>query len=128
MIKTEILIGLFVCHWLADFTHLSTDWMLSAKKFGKPLFPIFIHAGMHAMLMSLVIGWFVGFSTDTWAYLVMFQWGTHFLIDVLKGRVNAWFPALQSIANKWHWVIFGYDQLLHAFVIILMSLYATNNL
>lgn len=121
---TKILIGLFICHWLADYTHLSTSWMLNAKRLGKPLFPIFIHASIHAMLMSLVLGCFIGFTND-WGYLVIFQWGTHFLIDVWKGRMNGWFPSLQSPANKWHWVVFGFDQLLHALVIIGMASYAT---
>lgn len=123
--QTQILIGLFICHFLADYTHLSTAWMLNAKRLGKPLFPIFIHAEMHTMLMSLVLGWFIGFTND-WAYLVIFQWVTHFLIDVWKGRMNGWFPSLQSPANKWHWIVFGFDQLLHALVIIGMSLYAVS--
>lgn len=118
--NTQILILLFICHWLADYTHLSTNWMLSAKKLGKPLFPIFIHAAMHAMLMSLIINYFIGFN-DKWAYLVIFQWVTHFIIDVWKGKMNYWFPSLQNPANKWHWIVFGLDQLLHAIVIILMS-------
>jgi hypothetical protein len=122
--QTQILIGLFICHWLADYTPLSNTWMLNAKRFGKPIFPIFIHAAMHAMLMSLVLGWFIGF-TNHWSYLVIFQWGTHFLIDVWKGRMNKWFPILQSPANKYHWIIFGFDQLLHYLVILTMSLYAT---
>lgn len=119
IMKDLLLISLFACHWLADYTHLSTSWMLSAKRFGKPLFLIFIHAAVHAMLMGFVLGWFIGFI-DHWAYLVIFQWVTHFLIDVWKGRMNVWFPSLQSPANKWHWVVFGFDQFLHAVVIILM--------
>lgn len=113
------LIGLFFCHFLADYTHLSTKWMLDAKRFGKPLFPIFIHASVHAMLMSVVIGAAIGF-TSTWGWLVILQWVSHFLIDVWKGKMNAWFPSLQSPANKWHWVVFGGDQFLHAAIIIIM--------
>ena len=120
-----ILLVLFFCHFLADYTWLSTSWMLNAKRIGKPLFPIFIHAAIHTMLMSLVLGWFIGF-TNTWAYLVIFQWVTHFLIDVWKGKMNVWFPVIQSPANKWHWVIFGLDQYLHAVVIITMAYIATN--
>lgn len=123
--QTKILIGLFICHFLADYTHLSTAWMLDAKRAGKPLFPIFIHAAIHTILMSLVLLWFIGF-TDTWAYLIIFQWVTHFLIDVWKGKMNHWFPKLQSPANKWHWVMFGFDQLLHTIVIISMSLIAVS--
>lgn len=123
--QAQILIGLFICHFLADYTHLSTDWVLKAKRLGKPLFPIFIHAATHALLMSLVLGWFIGITND-WACLVLFQWISHFLIDVWKGRMSGWFPSLQSPANKWHWVVFGLDQLLHALVIIGMSTYAVS--
>ena len=123
--QTQILIGLFICHFLADYTHLSTAWMLNAKRLGKPFFPIFIHAAIHTMLMSLVLGWFIGFA-NTWVCLVIFQWTTHFIIDVWKGRMNSWFPSLQSPVNKWHWIIFGFDQLLHALVMIEMSLYAVS--
>lgn len=118
--NTTVIILLLVAHFLADYTHLSNSWMLNAKRLGRPLFPIFIHAAMHAMLMSLVLGWFIGFS-DVWAYLVILQWVSHFLIDTWKGRMNAWFPNLRSPANKWHWIVFGFDQLLHAIVIVIMA-------
>ena len=125
---TIILIGLFICHFLADYTHLSTAWMLNAKRLGTPLFPIFIHALIHATLMSLFIWVYISYSTNYWyGFLVieiklfLFQLISHFLIDVWKGRMNGWFPALQSPANKWHWITFGFDQLLHTLVIIIMS-------
>jgi len=118
--QTIILFFLVICHTLADYTHLSTDWMLSAKKLGKPLAPIFVHASIHAMLMSLVIAFIIGF-TNTWAYLVLFEWISHFIIDTLKGRMNGWFPTLKNPANKYHWIIFGIDQMLHLFVIIIIS-------
>jgi hypothetical protein len=124
MNQTIILIGLFICHWLADYTHLSTAWMLNAKRLGKPLFPIFAHAEMHTILMFLFL---VYFTDDLGIILKLsvFQLVTHFLIDVWNGRMNGWFPALQNPANKWHWIVFGFDQLLHALVIIYMSYYAT---
>ncbi|MEO6903286.1 MAG: DUF3307 domain-containing protein [Bacteroidia bacterium] len=56
--------------------------------------------------------------------LIVFQLVTHFLIDVWKGRMNGWFPTLQSPTNKWHWMLLGFDQLLHATVIITMVHYA----
>jgi hypothetical protein len=34
---------------------------------------------------------------------------------------NITIPPLQSPTNKWHWVVFGADQYLHAIVIILMA-------
>lgn len=122
--NTILLISLFFCHFLADYTHLSTAWMLNAKRFGKPLSPILAHACMHGILMffplilCLGICWWV-------VALVWFQIVTHFVIDVWKGRMNGWFPSLVSPANKWHWVVFGADQFLHALVIILMVHFAS---
>jgi hypothetical protein len=122
MEQTKILIGLFICHFLADYTHLSTNWMLNAKRLGKPLIPILTHATVHTLLMGMFL-WLFGVSNTI--LLMGFQLTTHFVIDVWKGRMNSWFPLLQSPTNKWHWVVFGFDQLLHALVIILMSLYIT---
>ena len=126
MQQTQILIALFFCHFLADHPPLQMDWMLSAKRLGKPLFPIFAHAGMHTILMFITL---IYFDVDLkLAFeLSAFQLTTHFLIDLLKGRMNGWFPSLQSPANKWHWIIFGFDQFLHALVIIIMSYLATKN-
>jgi hypothetical protein len=118
-----ILIGLFFCHWLADYTHLSTAWMLNAKRLGKPLLPILTHAMVHSLLMGIFLGC-LGISNTI--ILMAFQLITHFAIDVWKGRMNGWFSALQSPANKWHWVVFGADQFFHAVVIILMWYFATN--
>lgn len=125
MKETILLLSLFFCHFLADYTHLSTAWMLSAKRLGKPLLPILTHAGVHTILMGVtmtILGYgncFTGF--DIVGKLMIFQLATHFLIDVWKGRMNGWFPALQSPANKWHWIVFGFDQFLYAGVIILMA-------
>lgn len=126
MQQTIIFISLYTCHFLADYTHLSSNWMLSAKRLGKPLFPIFAHAGMHTILMFITL---VYFHLDLKLILELsaFQLTTHFLIDLLKGRMNGWFPSLQSPANKWHWIVFGFDQYMHTIVIILMSYYATKN-
>lgn len=116
--NTQILILLFICHFLADYTHLSTAWMLNAKKSGTPLFPIFCHALVHSVLMTLVLIFYVDFTSAI--LLGLFQLGAHFLIDVWKGKMNSWFTFIQSPENKWHWIIFGLDQLLHALVIIKM--------
>jgi len=115
-----ILFLLFVCHFLADYTHLSTSWMLNAKRLGTPLFPILMHALVHTVLMTFVL---YLFKVENILPLALFQLSTHFLIDVWKGKMNSWFPSLQSPANKWHWIVFGFDQLLHALVIILMFKY-----
>ncbi len=122
--QTQILIGLFFCHFLADYTHLSTAWMLRAKQLGKPFYPILVHALIHAILMLVVLALAFGVSGVKLLELSSFQLVTHFVIDVLKGRMNGWYPALQSPANKWYWIVFGMDQYLHALVIIAMSHFA----
>ena len=122
MSQTTILIGSFICHWLADYTHLSTNWMLGAKRVGKPLYPILAHALVHAGLMLIFLVLFIGFKKEIfWAFA--FELITHFLIDTLKGKMNVWFPSVREPDNKWHWIIFGFDQLLHSLVILAISAY-----
>lgn len=122
-----LLVLLNVCHFLADYTWLSTPWMLKAKANGRPLFPISMHALVHALLMWFALHLFLG-TIGMWGIaenLFLFQWATHFLIDTAKGRLNGKYVQLQSTRNVWHWVVFGGDQLLHQIVIILMAYYAT---
>ena len=123
MQKELLLISLFICHWLADYSHLSTAWMLNAKRLGTPTFPILCHACVHAILMSTVLKCF-GFSWIIVACSYTIQLSSHYLIDVWKGKMNSWFPKLQNPTNKWHWIIFGFDQLLHAIVIVFMAYFA----
>lgn len=126
MEQTILLIGLFFCHFLADFTWLSTDKMLKAKKHGTPLYPIFVHAYYHMTLTALfmmVFSWFFKMEGYVFIYSNLFLLITHFIIDVWKGKMNVWFPKLEDPNNKLHWVVFGLDQYLHALVIILISYY-----
>lgn len=55
MINAYLLIVLFFCHFLADFTQLSRPSMLEAKKTGEIGFSICAHAWVHAVLMGIVI-------------------------------------------------------------------------
>jgi len=114
MVTTLLLLN--VCHWAGDFTHLSTNWMLDAKRFGKPFLPIFIHAGVHATLFFICITLLHGLDAGLLAAAI--QLPTHFAIDVWKGRMNGWFKNLQDPTNKYHWWLFGFDQWLHQLVII----------
>jgi hypothetical protein len=117
--NTQLLIILFGCHFLADYTWLSTSWMLNAKRFGKPFLPILVHAMVHGIIMLSAMLLF-DVSVIIAVLLAIFQIVSHCLIDLLKGRANGWFPLLQDNSNKWHWIIFGLDQYLHAIVIIIM--------
>lgn len=118
-----LFISLLICHWMADFTHLSRPYMLAAKKFGKPLTPIFHHAFIHASLMVIPLSFFTTPAMGFNCFLI--QIASHFCIDVLKGRLNGWYPSLQNPANYFHWYVFGADQFLHIMVIILMTFIAS---
>lgn len=114
-----LLVSLLITHWLADYTHLSTKWMLDAKTRGRPLLPIFAHAAVHAALVLAVLLAFI--DPGKALLLALFQLTSHFLIDVGKGRMGVWFPSLKNPANRGHWYLFGLDQLLHQLVIVVIA-------
>lgn len=114
-----LIILLMICHWLADFTHLSTAYMLKAKSKGSPLFPIFLHACVHGFLMMCVLFFFTP-TLKSLLFLTSFEIITHFLLDTFKGKLNVWFPTLQDSTNPFHWYIFGVDQFCHQLVILLI--------
>lgn len=114
-----LLIALFCCHYLADFTPISTARMLAAKKFGRPFTPILVHGHVHGSLMFLALLYF-NIDGVRAAELYMLQTWTHAGIDLLKGRCNGWFPALQNAAAPPHWMVFGADQLAHTLIILFM--------
>ena len=107
---------LCICHFLGDFTPLSNAWMLRAKQFGTPLFPIAMHALVHAVLMFLVLLFFVSFNLALNLFFI--QWASHFLIDTWKGRMNTWVPFLQDNSKRGYWMMLGFDQLLHQLTIL----------
>lgn len=119
IIRSKMIITLLtlnLCHWVADYTHLSTDCMLEAKRFGKPLTPILVHSLVHAMLFFTCVTFLDGLLSGLLAFAI--QLPTHFLIDVWKGKMSIWFNNLQNPSNKYYWWVFGVDQLLHQLVII----------
>lgn len=120
----KLTILLFICHFLADYTVLSTNRMLAAKRYADSLLPILEHAAVHALLMFLALyfydgcGWLIGFT------LASHQWFSHFFIDVLKGRTQWWLSdeGKTDISTKRsYWFLFGFDQLLHAIIIVVMT-------
>lgn len=116
LVAFALLVFLLICHYLADFTHMSTPWMLAAKRYGKPLLPIAAHGFMHAWLMAGIILIFTDFQKAIYAFL--FELITHTLIDTAKGRISAEFPYLQNPSNIYYWYLYGFDQLLHLLVIV----------
>lgn len=121
--KIAILVSLMIAHYLGDYTHLSTERMLDAKRTGKPLEPIWEHAYAHAFIFAIcfvVYRFFNPMDFHIIAWTIIIELGTHFIIDVLKGKCNVWFPVVANPANKVHWYVFGLDQLLHHIVIVIV--------
>jgi len=114
-----LLIGLLFCHYLGDFTHLSRPYILKAKSIGYPLLPIFYHAHVHGFLAWILIWAVKDFTSGAIACYIIVP--THCGIDVLKGRLNVWYPKLANPENPCHWYVFGADQLLHIVVLILLA-------
>lgn len=48
------------------------------------------------------------------------EFGSHFFIDIAKGRLSARFPVLADIQGKPYWMLYGFDQLLHQMVLVLI--------
>ncbi len=114
-----LLILLNVCHFLGDYSHLSTTWMLSAKRLGKPVLPIAAHSLIHTSMFFGCV--FVLYGIEKAWIAAAVQFPTHLIIDLMKGKMNAWFIQLQDPSNKFHWYMFGFDQFLHQSVIIITA-------
>jgi len=112
------LILLFVCHFLADFTWLSRPFMLKAKRFGTPVWPILAHALVHGVLMFLLSLCFLSFSAAILVFII--QTLAHWLIDIGKGRATYYIKSTQDNTNVEYFVLFGLDQTLHNLTIILI--------
>ncbi len=116
-----LLLSLLFCHFLADFTPLSTSWMLQAKLVGRPWWPIMAHAAVHGLLMGLVL---LFFTNPLQALsLAAFQTLAHFLTDLTKGRLSAAFAMFREPSQKAYWWLFGADQLCHQVAIVAMVWY-----
>ena len=113
-----LLISLLVCHYLADFC-LTSPTMIRAKADGRNPWPILLHAGIHAGLVSICL-LFWQTPWKTLLLLVLLELVTHFLIDTAKGRLTARFPALADMQQKPYWMLYGFDQLLHLMVLVLI--------
>lgn len=119
--KLLTLILMLIAHFMGDYTHLSTEKMLVAKRIGKPIGPICDHAAVHGILIFLAIAPYTNIMHLDYHYItygVLFEMATHLIIDVLKGKCNVWFPVVAEPQNKSHWYVFGFDQLLHQLVIV----------
>jgi hypothetical protein len=113
-----LLCGLFLAHYLGDFTPLSTRRMLEAKSAAKPLWPIAAHAGVHTGLMAMVIALVSRPEGAILALACAIQFVTHFSLDAGRARLGRWRPDLNDPARSKFWHLLGADQLAHALVLI----------
>jgi len=113
-----LLIVLLVCHYLADFC-LTAPVMIRAKADGKELWPIVLHSAIHAVLMGLCL---LVYGTE-WRLLLLLmtiELGSHFVIDVSKAQFSIRFPYLSDNRHKPYWMLYGFDQLLHQILVIII--------
>lgn len=130
----NILVVLLIVHWACDFTPLSTPWMLSAKRHGWPVHPIFCHAFTHALMslcsLTLVFAAFYrayysqSIPESVLIYLFLsciFLLLTHWAIDITKGAVARFWPVSGDNTKSQYWQVFGLDQLAHLLILVLIT-------
>lgn len=110
-----LFVFLIICHFLADYSDLQSDWMVDGKKNLK-LLPLFAHSAVHASLMLIPL--LIWCPVYLALMLGALQFGAHFGIDFSKGLVYLKFPQLET--GKWKWYIEGGDQLAHVLIVFLM--------
>ena len=123
MHQTILLTALLACHYLADFC-LTTPAMIRAKADGRNLWPIMLHAVVHALLMTICL-LLMGILWRVILSAMAVEWGTHFLIDLAKARLSVQFPLLADQRQKPYWMLYGFDQLLHQLVVVGIWCYCT---
>lgn len=110
-----LLIALLICHYLADFC-LTWPALIRSKADGRNVWPILLHAAVHAVLMGVCLLVF-GVTTEQLFLLMSLELVTHFIIDVGKAALSVKIPLLADVTRKPYWVLFGLDQLLHQLVV-----------
>jgi hypothetical protein len=78
--------------------------------------PVLGHGAVNGTLYGLTAVCFTGIMPALVASVI--ETATHTFIDVLKGRINKWFPKVDDNTNAIHWTVMGADQLLHQTVLI----------
>lgn len=113
-----LLIVLLICHYLADFC-LTWPALIRSKSDGRNVWPILLHATVHAVLMGVCLMAF-GVNLELALWLMLLELVTHFVIDFGKAAVSVKIPLLADVKQKPYWVLFGLDQLLHQLVVVVI--------
>ena len=109
---------MLICHYLADFC-LTWPKLIEAKADGKNLWPIILHSCLHAILIGLCLLLF-GVNWQLIFLLIILELVSHFLIDTAKARLSVNYPYWVNMRYKPYWVLYGFDQLLHQMVLVVI--------
>ena len=113
-----LLLSLLICHYLGDFCFTSPG-MIKAKADGRRPWPILLHSGIHAALVGVcLICWRVPLKTVL--MMMLLEVVSHFVIDLGKGLLSGRFSILSDSKRKPYWMLYGFDQLLHLSVLLLI--------
>lgn len=115
---TLLLVALLVCHYLADFC-LTMPMIIRAKADGRALWPIALHATIHAVLIGLCLLVY-GTVLQLLLVLMITELISHFIIDISKTQISIRFPYWSGNRHKPYWLLYGFDQLLHQMVVIVI--------
>lgn len=107
-----MLYQLILSHLIFDYGKALTPEMIAAKSKGYPYIPIAKHAMLHAIGVFLILI-YNDYPLGKSLLLSLFEFTTHFIIDVTKGRIETKYPSLKDPKNPYHWHLFQLDQALH---------------
>lgn len=120
------LLSLLICHYLGDFCFTSPG-MIKAKADGRRPWPILLHSCIHAALVGVcLICWRVPLKTVL--MMMLLEVVSHFLIDLGKGLISGRSSILSDPKQKSYWMLYGFDQLLHLSVLLLICYLSMNQL
>jgi hypothetical protein len=118
---------LLISHLIFDYGKALTPSMIRDKSIGKIGWPIAIHALLHSIgVISILL--LNGIDLKLSMTLGIFEFVTHFTIDILKGKIENTFKNLKNPKNPYHWHLFQIDQFLHITVKYIISIVALSQL
>lgn len=121
---TELLLWLFVKHFICDFPLQSTLWMYKNKgRYGHPggVTHALIHAAGTALVFTVVIIMShksPEYAKDVAAQAALIDYILHYHIDWAKVNITSYFGMLPTgptrFKGEMFWILVGLDQLAHA--------------
>jgi len=107
-INFNILLRILVAHFLADFIFQPTSWVNKKNEHGIKSRYFWLHIAIHLITLSVLL-----WDPKLWPVILWVTFG-HLILDAIKSKLS----------NSGIW-IFLVDQLLHLFLIVLVSMIYT---